>query len=74
MFFNWLKQRRRRQILSTPFPPEWRDYLQRNAGRFLPVDTDEQPRMGEIAGYIETSDKGDTTFYILPGVWKSEME
>jgi hypothetical protein len=47
--------------------------LQRNAGRFHPVDSLEQPRAGEIAGYAETLKSGATIYYVLPSVWKSEI-
>jgi MtfA peptidase len=34
MIFSWLKQRRRRRILSQPFPENWLGYLQRNVAHY----------------------------------------
>lgn len=34
MIFNWLRQRRRRRILATPFPSDWLRYLRRNLPQY----------------------------------------
>jgi uncharacterized protein (DUF927 family) len=51
---------------------ELRDFVQQNVGRFIATNADELPKIANIAGYVET--KGDnTTYYILPPVWKHEI-
>jgi Mlc titration factor MtfA (ptsG expression regulator) len=45
MFFSWLKQRRRRKILETPFPSEWRDFVHRNVAHYRYLSSREQAKM-----------------------------
>lgn len=42
MVFNWLRQRRRRKLLSAPFPPDWLRYLQRNLPQYNLLTPEEQ--------------------------------
>jgi Mlc titration factor MtfA (ptsG expression regulator) len=48
MVFAWLEQRRRRKILETPFPLEWREILRLNMAHFGYLDTDEQRHLSEL--------------------------
>lgn len=34
MLLAWLRDRRRRRLLDTPFPPEWDEYLRRNVAMY----------------------------------------
>jgi Mlc titration factor MtfA (ptsG expression regulator) len=45
MLFYWLRQRRRRRILSQPFPEEWLSYLRRNVTLYRRLSEDEQARL-----------------------------
>jgi Mlc titration factor MtfA (ptsG expression regulator) len=45
MVFGWLAERRRRRILETPFPPEWRDILRANMVRYAHLSPDERKRL-----------------------------
>jgi MtfA peptidase len=45
MLFSWLRRRRRRRILATPFPAAWNDYLERNVAHFPFLDPAEQARL-----------------------------
>lgn len=45
MIFNWLDERRRKRLLSTPFPEDWERILGRNMVHFGYLDEDEQQRL-----------------------------
>lgn len=45
MLFQWLKQRRRRQLLAEPFPAPWLDILQERVVLYRFLDPDEQARL-----------------------------
>src|SRR6516165_4344405 len=45
MLFAWLKQRRRRQLLATPFPDEWLTYLRNNVSLYAPLTEAEQAKL-----------------------------
>lgn len=48
MIFDWLDERRRRRILSTPFPEAWRRVLERNMAHYGCLDEGEQQRLREL--------------------------
>jgi Mlc titration factor MtfA (ptsG expression regulator) len=45
MLFAWLKQRRRRQLLATPFPPEWLIFLRKNVPLYGQLSEAEQAKL-----------------------------
>ena len=45
MLFSWLKQQRRKRILSEPFPDQWFDYLQRNVRFYSHVTEADQKKL-----------------------------
>ena len=45
MIFSWLRNRRRRKILATPFPDQWMAYLQRNVAHYPHLTPDDQARL-----------------------------
>jgi len=45
MLFAWLRQRRRRQLLAAPFPPEWLSYLHDNVALYALLNESEQARL-----------------------------
>jgi Mlc titration factor MtfA (ptsG expression regulator) len=45
MPFSWLKDERRRWLLSTPFPPEWLGYLHANVALYAPLAEGEKARL-----------------------------
>jgi Mlc titration factor MtfA (ptsG expression regulator) len=45
MFLSWLRKRRRRKILATPFPVEWLPILERNLAHYRHLAPDEQRRL-----------------------------
>jgi len=45
MIFSWLKRRRRRALLATPFPAPWRDYLVRNVPHYRYLQLAEQEKL-----------------------------
>jgi Mlc titration factor MtfA (ptsG expression regulator) len=45
MLFSWLQRRRRRKLLSTPFPPDWLGYLNRNVAHYQFLSEEEQARL-----------------------------
>jgi len=45
MLFTWLKKRRRRQLLATPFPAAWLEYLRRNVTHYAYLTEAEQARL-----------------------------
>jgi Mlc titration factor MtfA (ptsG expression regulator) len=48
MLFAWLKQRRRRQLLATPFPEEWLAYLRDNVALYAPLTEAEQAKLRDL--------------------------
>jgi len=48
MVFSWLKHRRRKRILSEPFPDAWREILEHNVCHYGYLDSDEQQRIREL--------------------------
>ena len=45
MFMAWLKNRRRRKLLSTPYPPSWLDYLDVNLAQYRSLSIEEQSKL-----------------------------
>ncbi len=45
MIFSWLRERRRRKILSLPFPGEWLVYLDRNVAHYRHLSPTDQARL-----------------------------
>jgi Mlc titration factor MtfA (ptsG expression regulator) len=45
MIFTWWKQQRRRQLLATPFPAEWLDYLRTNVTYYAYLTEAERARL-----------------------------
>jgi Mlc titration factor MtfA (ptsG expression regulator)/Tfp pilus assembly protein PilF len=45
--FSWFKSRRRRRILSQPFPSEWIEYLDENVHHYAYLPADRQARLRE---------------------------
>jgi Mlc titration factor MtfA (ptsG expression regulator) len=45
MFFSWLRDRRRKKLLTEPFPDEWLDYLRRNVPHYRTLTDEEQTRL-----------------------------
>ena len=45
MLFSWLKRRRRRRILATPFPAAWHDVLDRNVYHYGHLAESEQAKL-----------------------------
>ncbi len=45
MLFTWLKNRRRRQLLATPFPATWLEYLERNVTHYAYLSETEQAKL-----------------------------
>jgi len=43
--FPWRKQERRRDVLATPFPPEWLGYLQQNVVAYATLTPAEQAKL-----------------------------
>ena len=45
MIFQWIRRRRRRKILSRPFPAEWNEIIVRNVPQFSWLDPEEQEKL-----------------------------
>lgn len=45
MIFNWLRDRRRKKILSQPFPEAWLAYLQQNVWHYAHLTEDERRKL-----------------------------
>ena len=45
MIFSWLRNRRRRKLLATPFPPEWLPFLKRNVAHYRHLSPAEQAQL-----------------------------
>jgi Mlc titration factor MtfA (ptsG expression regulator) len=45
MIFSWLKRRRRRRILSRPFPAQWLGYLEANVAHYHALAAAEQAKL-----------------------------
>ena len=45
MIGKWLATRRRQRLLATPFPQEWREYLQKNVAAFALLTEHEQRKL-----------------------------
>jgi MtfA peptidase len=45
MLFTWLRQRRRHQLLASPFPEEWLAYLRKNVALYAQLTEAEQARL-----------------------------
>ena len=45
--FSWFKKRRRRQLLSQPFPPEWVEHLRQNVKHFGCLPPAQQAKLQE---------------------------
>jgi Mlc titration factor MtfA (ptsG expression regulator) len=48
MLFAWLKQRRRRQLLATPFPDEWLAYLRDNVALYTTLTDAEGAKLRDL--------------------------
>ncbi|WP_432798198.1 zinc-dependent peptidase [Poriferisphaera sp. WC338] len=48
MIFDWLAERRRKQILQTPFPKEWESYLQRNMAHWSYLGVQERQQLRDL--------------------------
>jgi Mlc titration factor MtfA (ptsG expression regulator) len=48
MFFSWLRDRRRRAIVSEPFPTEWLSHLDTNVAHFALLSTDDQAKLRDL--------------------------
>jgi Mlc titration factor MtfA (ptsG expression regulator) len=48
VLFSWLDERRRRRLLETPFPEEWKRTLERNMVHFGYLDAGEQQRLCQL--------------------------
>jgi MtfA peptidase len=48
VFFSWLDERRRKRLLDTPFPDEWRRVLSRNMVHFGYLDAREQQHLCQL--------------------------
>src|SRR5688572_10703160 len=46
---NWFRNRRRRKLVSQPFPQEWLRHLHRNVRHFDLLSKDEQARLLDLA-------------------------
>jgi Mlc titration factor MtfA (ptsG expression regulator) len=54
MVFSWLRQRRRRRILSQPFPPAWLEYLRQNVAHYRFLSESEKSKLrDDIRIFIE---------------------
>jgi len=49
MLLTWLRRRRRRKLLSEPFPPEWARYLEAHVAFYKTLAEDERRRLQGIA-------------------------
>src|SRR6516162_5257065 len=45
MIFSWLQRRRRRKLLTQPFPVAWLDYLHKNVAHYRFLSEAEQARL-----------------------------
>ncbi len=45
MLFSWLRQRRRRKLIATPFPEEWENTLRQSVGHFSLISAEQQQKM-----------------------------
>lgn len=45
--FDWFAKKRRRKILETPFPSEWKAIIRRSMAHYQMLDEDEQKRLRE---------------------------
>lgn len=48
MVFNWLRERRRRRLLETPFPEAWREILRANMKHYRCLDDEERRHLEEL--------------------------
>jgi Mlc titration factor MtfA (ptsG expression regulator) len=48
MVFRWLRERRRREILETPFPDPWRGAIAKNLGAWRWLEDDERNRLERL--------------------------
>lgn len=48
MIFAWLDERRRKRLLDSPFPEEWRRILERNMVHFGYLEADEQQHLCQL--------------------------
>jgi Mlc titration factor MtfA (ptsG expression regulator) len=58
MFFRWLKSRRRRKILSEPFPSRWLEILHRDV-----------PQFGQLAPKDQSKLRNDMQVFISEKTW-----
>lgn len=48
MILSWLRARRRRKLLATPFPEEWLAYVERNVWQYAGLRPEEQARLRDV--------------------------
>jgi Mlc titration factor MtfA (ptsG expression regulator) len=48
MIFSWLRARRRRKLLTEPFPIRWAGILERNVGHYARLAPDDQTRLRDV--------------------------
>ena len=48
MFFDWLKQRRRKRLAARPFPDEWTESLRDNVRHFRSLNASEQRKVRNV--------------------------
>ncbi len=48
MIFGWFKRRRRKKILEGPFPPEWKEWLERYVPHYRRLNPEEQGRLRDL--------------------------
>jgi Mlc titration factor MtfA (ptsG expression regulator) len=48
MILTWLRNRRRRQLLATPFPAEWLQYLRSNVSTYTTLSEAEQAKLRDM--------------------------
>jgi Mlc titration factor MtfA (ptsG expression regulator) len=46
--FAWLRERRRQKILKEPFPPQWRDILEREVAHYTYLDNEEKTHLEQL--------------------------
>ncbi|MBC8102431.1 MAG: zinc-dependent peptidase [Cytophagales bacterium] len=57
--FTWLQNHRRSEIRATPFPPQWRSFLEARVAHYAWLDTSERQRL-----------EGDTQVFVAEKDWE----
>ncbi|TWT34388.1 M90 family metallopeptidase [Blastopirellula retiformator] len=45
MFFSWLKRRRRDKLKSRPFPPQWKEFVEKHLWQYRALNGDERKKL-----------------------------